>query len=84
MPFGLTNSLATFQAYINKALSRLVDVVCVVYLDDILIYSENLEDYRQHVREVFERLRRFSLYVNLKKYLFFQTEIKFLGFIVGR
>ena len=46
MPFGLTNSPATFQAYINKALSGLVDVICVVYLDDILIYSENLEDHR--------------------------------------
>jgi hypothetical protein len=61
MPFGLTNSPATFQAYINKALSGLVDAICVVYLDDILIYSENLEDHRRHVREVFERLRRFSL-----------------------
>ena len=46
IPFRLTNSPATFQAYINKALSGLVDVICVVYLDDILIYSENLEDYR--------------------------------------
>jgi hypothetical protein len=46
MPFRLMNSLATFQAYINKALSGLVDVICVVYLDDILIYSENLEDHR--------------------------------------
>src|SRR5580692_3178868 len=84
MPFGLTNSPATFQAYINKALSGLVDVICVVYLDDILIYSENLEDHRRHVREVFERLRRFSLYANLKKCSFFQTEVEFLGFIVGR
>ena len=84
MPFGLTNSPATFQAYINKALSGLVDAICVVYLDDILIYSENLEDHRQHVREVFERLRRFSLFANLKKCLFFQTEVEFLGFKVGR
>jgi hypothetical protein len=84
MPFGPTNSPATFQAYINKALSGLMDVICVVYLDDILIYSENLEDHRRHVREVFERLRRFSLYANLKKCLFFQTEVEFLSFIVGR
>ena len=84
VPFGLTNSPATFQAYINKALSGLVDVICVVYLDDILIYSENLEDHRRHVREVFERLRRFGLYANLKKCSFFQTEVEFLGFIVGR
>ena len=56
MLFGLTNSLATFQAYINKALSGLVDAICIVYLDDILIYSETLEDHRRHVCEVFKRL----------------------------
>jgi hypothetical protein len=40
MPFGLYNALATFQAYINCALVGLVDIYCVVYLDDILIYSD--------------------------------------------
>ena len=84
MPFGLTNSPATFQAYINKALSGLVDAICVVYLDNILIYSENLEDHRRHVYEVFERLRHFSLFANLKKCSFFQMEVEFLGFIVCR
>jgi hypothetical protein len=71
MPFRLTNSLATFQAYINKALSGLVDAICIVYLNDILIYSETLEDYRRHVHEVFERLWQFSLYANLKRRLSF-------------
>ena len=46
MPSGLMNSPATFQIYINKALSRLVYVIYVVYLDNILIYSEDLEDHR--------------------------------------
>jgi hypothetical protein len=46
MPFGLTNSPGTFQVYINKALSRLVDIIYVIYLNNILIYSENLEDHR--------------------------------------
>ena len=56
MPFGLSNAPATFQAYINHALVGLVDVTCVVYLDDILIYSENPEDHTKAVREVLERL----------------------------
>ena len=43
MPFGLTNALAIFQAYINKALSAYLDHICVVYLDDILIYSHDEE-----------------------------------------
>jgi len=41
LPFGLTNAPATFQVYINRALAGLVDVTCIVYLDDILIYSDN-------------------------------------------
>ncbi|KAH9821413.1 Gag polymerase env polyprotein, partial [Teratosphaeria destructans] len=41
MPFGLTNALATFQAYINRALSGLLDDICVVYLDDILVYTHS-------------------------------------------
>ena len=41
LPFGLANTLATFQAYINRALAGLVDVTCIVYLDDILIYSDD-------------------------------------------
>jgi len=52
LPFGLTNAPASFQAYINRALAGLVDVTCLVYLDDILIYSDDPAAHRQHVIEV--------------------------------
>jgi hypothetical protein len=65
MPFGLTNAPATFQAFINKALAGLTDICCIVYLDDILIYSENETDHRRHVRAVLERLRKFKLYLTI-------------------
>jgi hypothetical protein len=84
MPFGLTNAPATFQAYINRALSSLVDSICVVYLDDILIYSNSQEDHVRHVRKVLERLRRFGLYANREKCSFFTSEVDFLSFIVGQ
>ena len=83
MPFGLTNAPATFQAYINKSLIGLIDQFCVVYLDDILIYSETPEEHIRHVKQVLERLRRASLFVSLKKCEFFTTEVEFLGFIVS-
>ena len=50
--FRLANAPATFQAYINRALIGLVDVTCVVYLDDILIFLETPADYWRYVKEV--------------------------------
>lgn len=83
MPFGLCNAPATFQAYINKALAGITDVFCVVYLDDILIFSKEGEDHWDHVKQVLRRLRKFNLYVNLKKCVFAVKEVEFLGFLVN-
>lgn len=83
MPFGLTNAPATFQAYINKALAGLVDIHCIVYLDDILIYSKDEAEHEQHVRSVLERLRQWHLFINLDKCEFHTEEVGFLGFVVS-
>jgi hypothetical protein len=83
MPFGLANAPATFQAYINQALKGLVDVSCVVYLDDILIYSRNREKHAQHVKEVLKRLRKHNLYAKLSKCNFGVERVEFLGHILS-
>jgi transposase InsO family protein len=83
MPFGLSNAPATFQAYINQALIGLVDVTCVIYLDDILIYSANPERHETDVKEVLDRLRQHKLYAKLKKCEFGVKNVEFLGFIVS-
>ena len=83
MPFGLANASATFQAYINRALQHLVDIICIVYLDNILIYSATQEQHVKDVHAVFLWLWEYCLYVNLKKCSFFILEVEFLGFIVG-
>ena len=83
MPFGLANAPSTFQAYINQAMKDLLDVVCVVYLDDILIYSYDETKHEEHVRMVLDRLREHGLYANLKKCEFKTKEVSFLGFLVG-
>ena len=83
MPFGLTNAPATFQAYINKSLAGLLDHFCVVYLDDILIYSNSREEHFEHVCQVLKRLRQYQLYANPKKCEFFTTKVEFLGFVVS-
>ena len=82
MPFGLANAPATFQGYINKALGGLVDTICVVYLDDILIFSRTGGEHVKHVETVLERLRIASLYVNLEKCEFHTKSVDFLGFVV--
>ena len=83
MPFGLTNAPATFQSYINEALGDLLDVICVAYLDDILIYSKNAADHEDDVRKVLDRLRQHRLFVKQSKCAFSTKEVEFLGFIVS-
>ena len=82
VPFGLTNAPATFQAFINQALRGLIDDFCVVYLDDILVFSRTEEEHQAHLELVIERLRQVELYANPKKCKFFKTELKYLGFII--
>ena len=45
MPFGLTNSPAVFQRFMNDVFSDLLDILVLIYLDDILVYSDNLDQY---------------------------------------
>lgn len=83
MPFGLTNAPAQFQAYINQALSGLIDVTCVVYLDDILIFSNSEEEHEAHVRQVLDRLRDYKLYIKPSKCEWHTKTTEFLGYIIS-
>ena len=56
MPFGLVNAPGTFQRYIHLALRGLVDEFVLCYLDDILVFSQSIEDHWVHVRKTLERL----------------------------
>ena len=69
MSFGLANAPGVFQGYIQHALRDLLDVVCVVYIDDILIFSRTQEEHDRHVALVLERLRAAGLFANAKKSL---------------
>ena len=52
MPFGLSNALLVFQRLMNEVFANLLDVCVVIYLNDILIYSNSLKDHKRHVKEV--------------------------------
>ncbi|PLW37026.1 hypothetical protein PCASD_16356 [Puccinia coronata f. sp. avenae] len=79
MPMGLTNAPATHQARLEEALGELINNICVVYLDDIVVFSDSITSHEQHIRRVLERLRRANLYCSPKKTQLFRTTVKFLG-----
>ena len=82
MSFEFVNAFATFQIYINKTLKEFVNNICIIYLNDILIYNENLTKHWWYVQMIFKRLRQFQLSVNLKKCQFDIKKIEFLKFII--
>jgi Reverse transcriptase (RNA-dependent DNA polymerase) len=83
MPFGLTNAPATFQRLMNTIFSDLLDTCVLVDLDDILIYSDNLDEHRLHVREVLLRLWNNKLYARGDKCSFHQDTVEYLGYILS-
>jgi hypothetical protein len=83
MPFGLTNAPATFQRFMNEIFADLLDVMVIVYLDDILIFSDNPSDHKEHVREVLRRLRKNGLYARPDKCRFAVDTVDYLGFILS-
>ena len=83
MFFGLTNSPATFQVMMNSLLKDLIDDGhVIVYLDDILIFTETLEHHRKVVRQVLEVLHTNHLCLKPEKCSFEQTSVEYLGVIV--
>lgn len=62
MPLGLTNAPATFQRLMNTTFSDMLNKFLCVYLDDLLVFSETEAQHLEHVRQVFERIRRDKFY----------------------
>ncbi|KAJ9518388.1 hypothetical protein QJQ45_010285 [Haematococcus lacustris] len=81
--FGLTNAPATFQRVMNEAFAEVINDCALVYLDDILVMSENTEQHLVHLRRVFDLLRKNKFYAKLSKCEFMKRTLMFLGHIIS-
>ena len=81
MTFGMRNAGQIFQRYIFQALGDLD--FAFAYIDEILIASASVEEHKNHLSVVFDRLKKHGLQVNMEKYLFGKYEIEFFGHIIN-
>ncbi len=83
MPFGLSNAPSTFQFIMNDILKEYLNVFVVVYLDDILIFSETEVDHINHVKLVLDVLKKNDFTLAKNKCIWMKNEIEYLGHVIG-
>ena len=83
LPFGLTRGPVSWQRFINDILWEYLNKFCIAYLDNILIYSSNLKEHREHMRLVLAKLCEFSIQADVDKCEFHVTKTKYLGLIIS-
>ena len=83
MPFSLTNAPTAFQQFVNSILMDLLNVCIVIYLDDILIYSQDLKSHQEHIRKVLRHLQKHNLFAKSEKCEFHTTSTEYLGFCLS-
>lgn len=82
MPFGLKTAPATFQRLMNNVLGDYINKICLVYLDDIIIFSTSLQEHLESITKIFQRLKEVNLKIQLDKSEFMKRETSFLGHVV--
>ena len=84
MPFGLCNAEATFQRLMDLVMSGLHLDICLVYLDDIVVYARSAEEHLRRLEVVFQRLLEAGLKIKPGKCSFFRCSVSFLGHVVSK
>jgi hypothetical protein len=82
MAMGLTNACATFQRLMEKVLEGYIGICCLVYLDDIILYSETLEQHKIDVENIITRLKEFNLKIKPSKCKFARSRIEYLSHVI--
>ena len=84
MPFGLCNAPATFQKLMERAMGDINLRDCLIYLDDIIIFSDTFENHLERLEAVFQRLHKYNLKLKASKCEFFRSEVSYLGHVVSQ
>ena len=84
MPFGLTNAPATFQHLMETCLGEIHLKLCIIYLDDIIVFSKTPEEHIERLRGMFEKLAAAGLKLKPSKCKFFKLRVTYLGHIVSK
>ncbi len=79
MPFGLTNAPTTFCTLMNNIFREWFDDFVVIYIDNILVYNNFMEEHVEHLQKVFQRLKENKLYAKFEKCKFGVIKVDFLG-----
>ena len=83
LQFGLNAAVSSFQNMMQQILRPYLTIFCMVYIDDIVIFSKNEEEHMQHVKFILEAINKAKLRINIEKCEFFRTEVKLLGWFIG-
>ena len=84
MPFGLTNAPAAFMDLMNKVFHPYLDQFVIVFIDDILVYSKNVDEHAMHLQIVLQTFNDRELYAKFFKCEFWLNEVVFLGHVISR
>ena len=84
IPFGLSNATSTFMRLMNEVLKEFIGKFVIVYLDDILVFSQTKQEHFRHLQYVMKKLPQEKLLINLQKCTFMQEELVYYGFFVSR